>query len=67
MNYYFSKVVSAAFDEAIARVADELKKGDFGVLTENDMKETLKEKLNVDFRRYKILGACNPPFAYQAL
>lgn len=67
MSYYFSKTVGATFDEAIARVTDELKKEGFGVLTEIDVKETLKKKLNADFRRYKILGACNPPFAYQAL
>lgn len=67
MSYYFSKTLSATFDEAITRVTDELKKEGFGVLTEIDVKETLKKKLNADFRRYKILGACNPPFAYQAL
>ncbi|MCL4704921.1 DUF302 domain-containing protein [bacterium] len=67
MSYYFSKTLGVTFDEAIARVTDELKKEGFGVLTEIDVKETLKKKLNVDFHRYKILGACNPPFAYQAL
>lgn len=67
MSYYFSKTLSVTFDDAIARVTDELKKEGFGVLTEIDVKETLKKKLNADFRRYKILGACNPPFAYQAL
>ncbi|NUM77820.1 DUF302 domain-containing protein [candidate division KSB1 bacterium] len=67
MSYYFSKTLSATFDEVITRVTDELKKEGFGVLTEIDVKETLKKKLNADFRRYKILGACNPPFAYQAL
>lgn len=67
MSYYFAKPTTYAFDDAINRVTDELKKEGFGVLTEIDVKETLKKKLNVDFRRYKILGACNPPFAYQAL
>jgi uncharacterized protein (DUF302 family) len=67
MSYYFAKPTAYSFDEAIARVTDELKKEGFGILTEIDVKETLKKKLNADFRRYKILGACNPPFAYQAL
>ncbi|MDZ7361679.1 MAG: DUF302 domain-containing protein [candidate division KSB1 bacterium] len=67
MSYYFAKPTTYSFDEAIARVTDELKKEGFGLLTEIDVKETLKKKLNADFRRYKILGACNPPFAHQAL
>ena len=67
MSYYFAKPTSYSFDEAITRVTEALKKEGFGVLTEIDVKETLKKKLNVDFRRYKILGACNPPFAHQAL
>jgi len=67
MSYYFTKIVNDSFDEAIAKVTDELKKEGFGILTEIDVKETLKKKLNVDFRRYKILGACNPPSAYMAL
>ena len=67
MAYYFSKILNTSFDAAIALVTDELKKEGFGILTEIDVKETLKKKLNVDFRQYRILGACNPPFAYQAL
>ena len=67
MAYYFTKTVARSFDETLAKLADELKKEGFGILTEIDVKDTLKEKLNVDFRRYKILGTCNPPFAYEAL
>ena len=67
MAYYSTKTVTRSFDETLAKLTDELKKEGFGILTEIDVKETLKKKLNVDFRRYKILGACNPPLAYQAL
>jgi len=67
MNYYFSKTLRVSFDEAIARVTEALERDGFGILTEIDVKETLKKKLNVDFRRYKILGVCNPPYAYKAL
>jgi uncharacterized protein (DUF302 family) len=67
MSYYFTKTVKVSFDEAVAKVTVELKEEGFGILTEIDVKETLKKKLNVDFRRYKILGACNPPSAYKAL
>lgn len=67
MNYHISKHVNYSFDEAITRVTEELKEKGFGVLTEIDVKETLKKKLDVDFKKYKILGACNPNFAYQAL
>ncbi len=66
-KYYFGKTVELSFDDAIVRVTEELKKEGFGVLTEIDMQATLKKKLDVDFRPYKILGACNPPFAYKAL
>lgn len=67
MDYYNTKIVNLTFDEAISKVTEELKKEGFGILTEIDVKETLKKKLDVDFRKYKILGACNPPFAYKAL
>jgi uncharacterized protein (DUF302 family) len=67
MAYYNSKVVNYSFDDALVKVAEELKKEGFGILTEIDVKDTLKKKLQVEFRRYKILGACNPTFAYKAL
>ena len=67
MAYYFSRMLNVSFDEAIARVTEELKKGGFGIITEIDVKATLKKKLDVDFRKYRILGACHPQFAYQAL
>lgn len=67
MSYYFSKTLHITFDEAIARTTEELKKEGFGILTEIDVQEAMKEKLEVEFPPYKILGACNPPFAYQAL
>jgi uncharacterized protein (DUF302 family) len=67
MSYYFSKTLNVSFDEAVSKVTDELKKEGFGILTEIGVKEALKKKLNVDYRKYKILGACNPPFAHQAL
>ncbi|MEX2585635.1 MAG: DUF302 domain-containing protein [Balneolaceae bacterium] len=67
MSYHFSKTLDKPFDEAIETVTNELKEKGFGVLTEIDIKETLKKKLDVDFRNYRILGACNPPNAYKAL
>jgi len=62
-----AKTTDLSYEQAIAKVTEELKKEGFGVLTEIDVKETLKKKLNVDFRPYKILGACNPSLAHQAL
>ncbi len=67
MEYGFSKTVDLPFDKAVEKVTDELKKVGFGVLTEIDVKETMQKKLNVDFKNYKILGACNPPIAHKAL
>jgi uncharacterized protein (DUF302 family) len=67
MAYCFNKILSLSFEDAILRVTDELKKEGFGILTDIDVQATLRKKMNVDFRKYRILGACNPPFAYQAL
>ena len=67
MSYYFNKTIASGFDQAIEKVTEELKKAGFGVLTDIDVQATLKKKLNADFRKYRILGACNPPFAYKAL
>jgi uncharacterized protein (DUF302 family) len=67
MQYYFSKTIDMTFDEAVGRVMDSLKKEGFGILTDIDVQKTLKGKLDVDFRKYRILGACNPSYAYKAL
>jgi len=67
MSYYFSKTLNTDFETAISRVSEELKKEGFGILTEIDVKETFKKKLDVDFRNYRILGACNPNFAFEAI
>ncbi|MCY2688256.1 DUF302 domain-containing protein [Salinimicrobium sp. TH3] len=67
MNYYFTTTLKDDFDKAIQKVTEELKKEGFGILTEIDVKETFKKKLDVDFRKYRILGACNPQMAHQAI
>jgi uncharacterized protein (DUF302 family) len=66
-SYGIQKTLDIPFDDALAKIPDALKAEGFGILTEIDVKETLKKKLDVDFRRYRILGACNPPFAHKAL
>lgn len=67
MDYGFSKTVDLSFEDTINKVTEELKKEGFGVLTTIDVKDTLKNKIDVDFKKYTILGACNPPFAHKAL
>ena len=67
MSYGYKKKVNLSYTQAVEKTKEELKKEGFGVLTEIDVKATLKKKLDVDFDNYIILGACNPPFAYQAL
>jgi uncharacterized protein (DUF302 family) len=67
MAYYFSKTLDADFDEAVRRTVESLKVEGFGVLTDIDVKDTLKKKIGADFRRYRILGACNPQLAHEAL
>lgn len=67
MSYYFTKTMNEDFDTVIQKVTEELKKEGFGILTEIDVKETFKKKLDIDFRKYRILGACNPQMAHQAI
>ena len=66
-DYALTKKLGIGYDDALAKATEELKKEGFGVLTEIDVKETLKKKIDVDFRKYKILGACRPPSAHEAL
>ncbi len=66
-KYYFTQTINCSFENAIEKIKESLKEEGFGILTEIDMKATLQKKLQVDFHNYTILGACNPPFAYQAL
>ncbi|MHB1206683.1 MAG: DUF302 domain-containing protein [Rhodospirillaceae bacterium] len=67
MTYYFAKTLTMDFDAAIQHVTDVLKQHGFGIITEIDVRETFKKKINKDFRSYRILGACNPTMAYEAL
>ena len=67
MNYYFSKVTPLSFEQAIDRVTALLKEQGFGIITQIDVTDTFKQKVGVDFRRYRILGACNPAFAHEVL
>ncbi len=67
MKYYIEKTLDESFDKAVSRVTENLKEEGFGILSEINVHETLKKKLDIDFRKYRILGACNPPNAYKAL
>ncbi|MCM4158151.1 DUF302 domain-containing protein [Gramella sp. AN32] len=67
MKYYFNKTITGEFEEVIKKVTDELEKEGFGILTEIDVTATLKKKLDIDFKKYQILGACNAPYAHKAL
>ena len=67
MGYHFTKRLNVPFDQAVSRVTEAMKREGFGVLTDIDVKDTLKKKIDADFRRYRILGACNPKLAHEAL
>ncbi|WP_395809032.1 DUF302 domain-containing protein [Daejeonella sp.] len=67
MSYYFTKKINGDFESAITKVTEELKKEGFGILTEIDVQATFKKKLDIDFKKYRILGACNPNFAFEAI
>ncbi len=67
MAYYFSKILPLDFNEAVRRTTEALQREGFGLITEIDVKDTFKKKINVDFRNYRILGACNPTLAHEAL
>jgi len=67
MDYYFTKTLATSFDEAIQRVTDALKTEGFGIISEINMHDKFKEKLGIDFKKYRILGACNPGYAYKAV
>lgn len=67
MSYYFAKTLALGFDEAVQRTTEVLKQEGFGIITEIDLKETFKKKLGIEFRNYRILGACNPALAHEAL
>ena len=67
MSYYFAKTINGGFDDAVARVTEALKQEGFGLITQIDVKDTFRQKLGVEFRNYRILGACNPKLAFEAL
>lgn len=67
MSYYYSRKLKIPFDEAVEKIKQSLQRQGFGIITNIDLKDTFKQKLNTDFRKYKILGACNPEFAYKAV
>jgi uncharacterized protein (DUF302 family) len=67
MSYYFSKTLEAGFEDAVRRTTEALRQEGFGIITEIDVKDTFKKKINIEFRNYRILGACNPTLAHEAL